>query len=799
MLKNYFKIAWRTIQRNPVYSFINITGLAIALSCCMLIILYSRDEASFDRFHVQANHIYRLTYTMWNRFDNSQIPIGETNFSAGEAFKREIPEIASIVRLKQGNCLIKKGNETFNESLHYTDDNFFSVFSFPLTEGDAKTALTNPRSIVITEETAKKYFGTTHAIGRSLQVNLNGNAFETFIVSAVAKPCPENSSIRFTVLLPVSIITKDWMMGPEDWISGYVNTFILLKPDANPDAVQKKFGPIFQKYAGNVFERIPKEINIKANAAYGLQPLTAIHLAKDFTAEHSLSNAGNATYSYILSGISLFILIIACFNFVNITVAQSLKRAKEIGIRKVTGGRRTQLFAQFLSESLLVSLIAFILALVITWAVLPVFNQLANKKLNIAYLADGYLVAGYLTLLCVTTLMAGIYPGWILSGFNPIAALYNRLRFTGKHYFGQTLVVMQFVLSTILIIATITVYLQTRYLLHADLGYNTENMVRISLPRNGNQLLTRIENESKKYPGILQVTGRSGAGNMRMIEVNGKDLVPAEIKIDDHFLDAFQIPLVSGRSFSPRFAADTADAVLVNESFARKAGWENPLGQYFTYKGQSGKKYYIAGMVKDFHYLSLHKKIDPLVLHKYPDVEYNELWVKIQPAQIPATLALLEKIYKKEEPLYPFEYQFMNDLNKKQYESEIRWKQIISLSAAIAIFISCIGLFGLSALSMRQRTKEIGVRKVLGAPVQTIIRLLSINFCRLVIVAIVISFPVSWWAMNQWLQDFAYRIPMTWWIFSIAGCMVLFITLMTVGIQALKAALANPVRALRSE
>lgn len=796
MLTNYLKIAWRNVRRNPVFSLINIFGLAIGLTCCMLIILYTKDEVSFDRFHKNADNIYRLTYTFTNLGDNSVNRIGSTNLSAGEGFKREIPGIAEVVHIQSSEALVKKDNNRFNEGIRFTDPNFFTVFSFPLIGGNANSALQGENSVVLSESMAKKYFGNSNAVGQSLQLDFNGNGFQTFIVSAVAEETPQNSSINFNILLPISHFKKMKKLDAEDWMSGYLNAFLLLEPNTSAQAVQSKFASVFDKHAGEMLKFLSEKYNVKAKIEYGLQPFTDLHLSTEFGADNGLTSGSNPTWSYILSAIALLILLIACINFVNITIAQSLRRAKEIGIRKVTGGRRIQLLAQFLSESFLVSSLAFVLALMLTYMLLPVFNELANKKLALSYLADGYLIGGYLILLIITTAIAGIYPGWILSGFNPIASLYSRLKLTGKHYFTRSLVVFQFTLSTLLIIATLTIYLQVNLLLHKDLGYDDENMVRMSVSHDGDKKVPLIANELKKHNNILQVTGRAGGQNIKLASANGKDIKLYDVKVDEQYLTAFKIQLLKGRDFT---TGDTSNSVIINETFAREAGMTDPVGQTFSYKGSPEKKYNIIGIVKDFHFLSLRQKMEPLILHQLPDRKYNEVWVKVKPGQIPATMQLLEATYKKFEPLYPYSYQFMNELNAKQYEAETRWKNIISFSAGIVIFISCIGLFGLSALSIRQRTKEIGVRKVLGAPIRSIIGLLSMNFCKLVLAAVIIAFPIGWWAMNKWLQDFAYRIDLGWWIFAGAGVMALSIAFLTVSFQAVKAAFANPVKSLRTE
>lgn len=797
MLKNYLTIALRNLARNKVFSFINIVGLSIGLACCMLIFLYTKDEISYDRFHEKQANIYRITSVMTDQNNQGGFKSGITGMVAGEYFKREIPEIEDYVRIKDNSFIIRKGKETFNESALYVDDNFFSVFSFPLIEGNPATVLTQINSVVLTEETAKKYFGTMDVIGKELQLEVNGN-FENFIVTGLAEKAPQNSTIKFGMLLPFQHYKKN---NPDDqWLNFFLNTFVVLHPKANIKAVETKFATVFATNAKEQLAQAKKDFGFNGSVTFGLQPLLDIHLNPEFGPDNGLVEGSNPIYSYILAGIAIFILLIACINFVNLTVAQSLRRSKEIGIRKVIGGMRNQLIRQFLGESFVVCIIAFTLAILLALLILPLFNDLANKKLSLAYLADTYLFAGYFLLLLITSLAAGFYPALVLSGFKPVHVLYGRHKLTGKNYFAKSLVVMQFALSTFLIIGTIAIYSQFNFLLNKNLGYNDDHLVKINMPfrQGNNQLLELIKNEWRNQPSILRVAGRNGGTNITIVRVDGKDLMTDYNKIDENYLPSFQIPLKTGRNFSTAFPSDSAQSVIINESFAKEAGWRNPVGQQVDFFTRN-KKLTVVGVVKDYHFRSLKEKIGPQLFTHDNNMQYGQIWVKIKPDNIPQTLSFLEKSYKKLVPYFPYEYEFLDTINARNYEAEAKWKQIIGYASLLSIFISCIGLFGLTTLAIQQRSKEIGIRKVLGASITGIVTLLSKDFVKLVITAFFIAIPLGYYATNKWLENFAYRIEMYWWIFLLVGITALLIALFTISFQSIKAAMENPVKCLRNE
>jgi putative ABC transport system permease protein len=797
MFRNYFKIAFRNLQRNKVYSFINIAGLSLGLAAAMLIILYVKDEVSYDRFQKNIGNIYRITFTMLNKDGGIEHRDGISGYFQGPKFTENVPGIRSFVRIQSGGVDIKNGTDVNSEEMLKVDSSFFSVFSFPLLSGNPKTCLSNPYSIVLSEDEAKKQFGTTDAVGKTMMIR-NDSTFVPYSVTAVAKRCPQNSSIKFDILLPFRPSPQD-LQSSENWFNFFLNTFVVLDPKANVATVEKQMQQFYDRDSKEALKMITEKYGaVFGKAEYGLQPMAAMHLSKDFPANTGLVGASNPVYSYILSGIALFILLIACINFVNLTVARSLKRAKEIGIRKVVGGNRKQLMTQFLSESFILCFIAFVMALGIVKLVLPVFNDLSNKALSLSYLFDARLIAFYIVLFIVTSLLAGFYPAIILSGFNPVQTLYSRFTLSGKNYLQKSLVVLQFALASFLICATIIIYLQFNFLTTEKLGYDDSNLVLV------NKDLTRDEaklfkEQLMKDPDIVGVAPKNGGYWGTRAKVNGDSTIDfAYETIDETYLPLLKISLASGRNFSKDFPSDSTHSVLINESFAKQAGWKNPLGKEVNF-WINNKKFTVIGVVKDYHFEALSKKIGPQLFTMDPGNSFGMVNVKIRPNTAGSSLAYIQKTFKSLFPLTPYSYSFKLDENRKNYEAEAKWKQIMLFGAILTIFISCIGLFGLSVLSAEKRTKEIGIRKVLGASVGSIITALSTDFLKLVILSMLVAIPAAWLVAGKWLENYPYRISLSWWMFSIAALVVVMIALATVSFQAIKAAVANPVKSLRTE
>jgi len=799
MIKNYFKIAWRNLLKNKTFSLINIAGLSIGLACTMLILLYVKDEISFDKFHKNVNNIYRIVSK--SKRGSVDYKNSHTGFLQGPQFAKNVPGIESFVRIQSSAEDIKTGTEIQSQELLRVDPIFFSVFSFPLLNGNAATCLSEPNSIVMSEDFARKQFGTSDAVGKIVMLK-DDNQFVPFKVTAVAKRCPQNSSIKFEVLLPFKESEAE-AQNKDNWYNFFLNTFVVLNPKADLPAVEKQMQTFYLHEASETFKEMIKRYGGGADESMGtyfLQSYTDMHMNTELPAQNGLVNASNPIYSYILSGIALFILLIACINFVNLTVARSLKRSKEIGIRKVIGGDRNQLIIQFLGESFLLCMVAFSVAVLLVHLILPVFNDLSNKALSFSYLFDVKLIAGYLALLLLTALLAGFYPALVLSGFKPVETLYSRINLSGKNYMQKSLVVLQFALASFLIIATFTIYRQFNFLTKTDLGYDDTNIVEVNKEQIKHSEATYFKAELLKNPNITDVAARNGGYWGTSAKLFNDSTISFDYEtIDESYIPALKIPVIAGRNFSGSYPSDVTNSILVNESFVKKAGWKNPVGETVNFFYNNNEIFKVIGVVKDYHYQALNQKIGPQLFTLKTGNLYGTFNIKIKPGTATESLKFIQKTFKQNFPLSPWSYTFKDDQRIKDYESEAKWKQIIFLSALLTIFISCIGLFGLSVLSAERRTKEIGVRKVLGASVTNIVNALSIDFLKLVLVALIIAIPLSWMAANKWLQNYPYRITLDWWLFVLASLLVTIVAIATIITQAVKAAVANPVKSLKTE
>jgi putative ABC transport system permease protein len=798
MIKNYLKIALRNLFRNRVYSFINIAGLSIGLAAAMLIMLYTKDEVSYDRFHANSANIYRVT-TEWINPDGSvKHGDGTTGYFQGPKFKEGVPEIQSYVRVRSDFRNIRQGTEIKGYSVFETDPNFFSVFTFPLISGNPATALEKPKSIVISDEMAEKLFKNTDVLGKTIDF-VEEEKLVPYQITGVAKKAPQNSSIKFDFLLPM-IVKNEEYQNNENWFNFFLNTFVVLSPKANETAAEAKMKRVYEADAKETIKKMAKDYEIKENARYALQPLTDMHLSTAFVAQNGLADASNPTFSYILTGIALFILLIACINFINLTVARSLKRAKEIGVRKVVGGDRKQLIMQFLGESFVLCSIAFALAIIILQAVLPMFNQLANKALAFSYLFDFKLVAGYMVLFFITSLLAGFYPALVLSGYDPVKTLYSRFNLTGKNYLQKSLVVVQFGLASFLIIATLTIYSQFEYLTTKELGYDDKNLIMVDKWGMTHSQTHLFIDELKKDPNIVEVAPKNAGQWGTIAKINGETQIDFTYEtVNPVFLPLLKIPILQGRNFSPDFPSDSTQSVLVNEAFVKKAGWKNPIGQEVNFFYNNNTKYKVIGVVKNHHFNALNQEIGSQLFTMKPGNMYGRVYIKIKPNTEVASLKHIEKTFKKLFPINSYDYKFVEAENVKKYESEAKWKQIMLFGAVLTIFISCIGLFGLATLSAEKRTKEIGIRKVLGASVGSLIQLLSTDFLKLVSLSFIFAFPLAFYAAQEWLKNYPYRISIGASIFVITALITILIALLTVGGQAIRAALMNPVKSLKTE
>lgn len=797
MISNYFKSAVRNLVRDRAYSFIKVIGLSAGLTVCLLILLYTKDELTYDQFHANGPRIFRIVQD-WKFGESSQV-IGVTNSILGETFAREIAGVDGYVRMNGRTATIKSGDDIFTESPLCVDNSFFDVFSFELLKGDPKTALTEMYSVVLTEKTAEKYFGTTDVIGKSMLIKI-ADAFENFQVTGVMEDMPQNSSIKTGMLLTMEFNQK--YNDNTGWIGGSMNTFMLTSPGADAALIETKMQEIFDSHTTEQLKKASEQQGTTIKIAMHLQPFMDIHLSSPGP-DNGMVDGSKPAYSYILTGIAVFVLAIACINFINLTVAQSLRRSKEIGVRKVVGGSRKQLVGQFMSESFTISLIAFAGAILLTYAVLPFFNTLANKRLELSYLSDIYLYAGFFALLVITSFLAGFYPSMVLSSFQPVKVLYNRQKMITNNLLTKGLVVFQFALAIFLIIGTLAINSQLDFVLNADLGYNSRNLVRLDIPVStaSDPLPAIFRNELLGKANIVAIAAKNGGRSITAMKADGKIIECEKSRFDENVIPTFGLTLVAGRNFSADNPSDSSNSVIINESFAKEAGWTpaDAVGRQLFKMDEKKPPLTVIGVIKNYHFVSLKEEIKPAIYVADPKFNYGSIWVRIDPNDVPETLQLLEATYRKTLPYFPYTYQFMDDINAREYDSEVRWRKIIGIASALFIFISCIGLLGLVMLSIEQRTREIGIRKVLGAAMSAIVVLITRQFVALVALAFLIAVPVGYYAIDKWLQGFAYRVTPQWWIYAVAGATVIVAAWIVTSVQAVRAGMQNPVKSLRSE
>lgn len=794
MIRNYFITTLRTLLRNRFFSVVNIFGLSVGIASCLLIILYAKDEMSYDHFHSKADRIYRITADI----TNEQGKINKTGTSGimhGPRFKAGIPEIEEQVRLVSDVSYIKTSTDIVEQEAFWADEHFFDVFTFKAIHGSLDNALTDPGSIVISKATAKKFFGQTDVIGRTLMIKIQ-NAFEPFLVSAVIENSPENSSIDPQLLLSMNRYVQ--FNRDNYWMNFFLNTFILLKENTSPADLPAKFQKVFETEAAEQLKQMKKELGFTEEIAFGLQPLKEVHLSTDYPATNGLRNASNPVYSYILCGIALFILVIACINFINLTIARSLKRKKEIGVRKVVGGRRRQLIWQFLGETFLLCAFSLLTAIVMAILAIPFFNHLSGKALSFSYLLDTKLALAFSAFFIFTVVLSGSYPALVLSSFSPVETLYNRFRFHGKNYLSKSLIVLQFALATFLVIATITVHSQFTYMTDYDIGYDKSNVLIVSTGSMNRHKLETLKQQLLSDPSVKIVTGQR-AGFTTNAYVNGNVTQSFGFsRIDEDRFALFGIPITMGRNFSKEYPSDSTSSVIVNESFVKAAQWKNPIGEIvdFYWRNQTCR---VVGVVKDFHTAALTEKITPQVFSLNPEISYSTVFLKIDPKSKGNAMRHTEKTIRSMFPSIPYQYSFLEEDLERQYVLEERWRKIVFAAAILAIFISCTGLFGMTLLSMEKRAKEISIRKVLGASAGLIAASLSSNYLRLIGLSLCFALPAAWWSMQKWLDNYPYRIHLGLEEFIPAILCVLLLGLLTVSYHSLSAARSNPVKNLRSE
>ncbi len=801
MIKNYFKIAWRSLLRQRAFAAINVVGLAIGLATCLLIALYVFDELSYDRFHAKADRIVRVVF-------RGTVPGGEIREAhvmppVAQVLQAEHPEVEAATRLRRGGTpFFEINNQLFyEESLAFVDNNFFNIFSFPLIQGNQATVLTEPNTVVITEDVAKKYFGTIDAVGKEIQIKDEDTRLK---VTGVIKNLPHNSHLHFDIFASMASYPD---AKSTSWMESEFFTYLLLQPGYDYKKLEAKLPDVFEKHAGPQF---PDAFGMDYtsfrrtgnNIGLYLQPLTDIHLYSDFP--YDLGTPGDIRYVYIFGAVALFMLLIASINFMNLSTASASKRAKEVGVRKVLGSGRELLTFQFLIESLLLVFIALLLAVGLAQLALPLFNQLSGKALSFGLMSQWSVIPVLLLIGLAVGLLAGSYPAFFLSAFKPVAVLKGKLTPENKGLgLRSGLVVFQFFVSIGLIFSTTVVYKQLHFIQNKKLGYDKEQVLVLQTwPLGSNEEVFRQQ--------LLQ--------DSRIISVSNSPYVPAgasfsnnffvhpyedpsqwvktlRYDVDESYIPTLGIELSAGRNFSANYGTDSLSAII-NETAATAMGWaSDALGK--TLVNGDGKHLRVVGVVKDFHFKSLHESITPLVM--VMNDNFGNLIVKARPGDMGLLLQTIEARYNTLPHDLPFSYSFLNERLNNTYQVEKKTGMILGVFAGLTIFVACLGLFGLATFTAYQRTKEIGVRKVLGASVTNIIRLLVKDFVKLIGIAAAIASPIAWWAMNKWLEDFAYRIEIQWWMFAVAGLAAVVIALLTVSWQAIRAAVANPVDSLRDE
>ena len=785
MFKNYLKIAIRNMVRHRGYSVINVAGLAIGMACALLILLWIQDELSYDRFHQNADRLHLVALTQ--RLETGQQTIPSQQAPLGPLLKENVPEISEYARFREYFYTLSYGEKTFREEIYFADPSFLAMFSFPLIQGDPATALDDPHSILLTETMARKYFGQNEPLGKVLrlkdQIDLT--------ITGVMRDVPHNSTIQFECLAPFPLLQELGYRIDECLGNDYL-TFLLLEERASYHQVGEKINA----FCSDLY----KQEKGVAECPYTmfLHPMTKAHL-------YPLGWAGGRIdYVYIFALAAAMILIIACMNFINISTARSVSRAKEICLRKVVGANRAQLGKQLLGESILLSLIAAAVAVAFAEFLLPVFNYLAGKNLSLVY-SNPALVFGLPSIVILTGVLSGMFPAVYLSAFQPVKVLKGHLRSSGSALqLRRILVVFQFVLSLLLIIATIVISSQITYINNKDLGLNKKDVLYLFASQGIKEHYTTFKEELEKDPGIVSVTAAAqGITHINSSLGNnwGFDGRDPNQRLEIHFdwvsldyAETFGLTMSEGRFYSEEFPSDLADGIVLNQKAIELMGIQDPIGKRFSYWGNDKR---IIGVVNDFHLEPLYETLKPMVLI-YQDF-INFVYIRITPGDPSQVLSHIEKVHKRLEPGGTFQYGFLDDRYKRQYRTELRLAALSRYSTALAIFIACLGLFGLASFMAEQRTKEIGVRKVLGASVSSIIRMMSREFVILVLVAILIASPLAYFAMNRWLEHFAYRTSLGWWVFVTGGLLALLITLITVSFQAVKAALTNPVETLRYE
>ena len=811
MFRNYLVIALRNLNRQKTFSAINILGLAIGLGTCILIVLYIQDELSVDSWHAKGDRIYQVIRETRAGGQSDYLPY--TSGALARALERDFPEVEKAVRLMWVFLDVHLGEKKFDMSVCVVDPEMFEIFDFPYVRGSLETAFPNPNAIAITESAAKVLFGDEDPIGKTITAESNHHGGERTI-TAVLKDVPHNSTLQFDYVSTGGFTSPGAKYAWENWIptDGWrpVNTYLLLREGADPKGLVAKFPELIDRYMG---------AEIARTNAYHLQPLERIYLYS--RKDYDLDWYGDIDRVYQFGAIAVLVLAIGCINFTNLTTAQSARRAHEVGLRKVSGAYRSQLMGQFLGESVLTALVALVLALVAVKFVLPEFNAFFLMQIELNLSSDPLLVISLIGIAVFVGLLAGVYPAFFLSAYEPAETLKGAFRAGSRgQWIRKGLVVVQFTISIILLASTGVIYQQLDYIRNKNLGFNMEQMVLIPIfvldqetkSDPGQKLAARyatVKEAFRAHPNVLEVTAYRwglgwGGGIIRTLRAEGHegtDWRMPLLEVDEDFLDVFQIELVEGRKFDPiAFPTDTSKAFIINKTAVERLGWDDPVGKSFEWIDRvRNRKGTVIGVVQDFHFSSLRDEIGPIALTIRHQQFYN-LGVRVKAEGMEETLAFFEETWKQFVPAdQPFEYMMWDQQFEYMYSAEQRAQALTLLSSGMAILLACMGLFGLAAFTVEQRVKEIGVRKVLGASVSNIVMLISKTFAIMVLIANLFAWPVAYFAMDSWMAGFAYRTDLSWWIFVLSGAVALAIALFTVSFHALRAAVSNPVEALRHE
>jgi putative ABC transport system permease protein len=789
------------------YSLINVAGLAIGMASCLLILMFVHDELSYDAFNKKANRIYRVAASFFYGGRNFDIAVAPA--PTAQVLIDEFPEVENAVRFRQrGRYIFRYGDSNFRERrVSYVDPSFFQIFSIPLLKGNPDTALNDPNSLILSQNTAQKYFGAEDPVGKTLRLNDQTD----YKVTGVFEEIPGNSHFHFDIFISMTSLAES---KSKSWMSQNFQTYILLHEGANPASVEAKFpdmlikymGPQIEAFMGKSMEKLMEENELSGE--FFLQPLRDIHLHSDLIAE--MEATSDIKYIYIFTAIALFILIIASINYMNLSTARSAGRAKEVGIRKVLGSFRSQLIRQFLTESMMLCLVSLVVALGLVRLALPYFNRLSGKALTIANLGNPAMVGALVLVAIIVGILAGSYSAFFISAFQPVNVLKGRLKSTVKTgWLRSGLVVFQFAASTILIIGTFVVYDQLHYIQNKKLGYDKEQVIILNNTYLLGDQAETFKNQMLAYPQFIDATVSdylpvpSNRNNSSVLPEGERDSKKATSMqnwiVDYDYIPTLGMKIAAGRNFSREYSTDNGAAIM-NQAAAKQFGWEQPVGKrvgrLISEKGDIGL-YEVIGVVEDFHFETLKETIGPLVM--FLGESNGNISFRVEVKDISGAIGLLQQEWKKFLPLQPFEYNFLDERFADMYRTEQRIGRIFGVFAGFAIFIGCLGLFALAAFTAEQRTKEIGIRKVLGATAANIIRLLTKEFVILIAVANVIAWPVAFWVMRGWLEDFSYRVSLSVWVFVGAALLTLFISLLTVSYQAVKAALSDPAISLRYE